>query len=250
MLTCEQVFTWSTLSPSWLAFVYCISLSFCSRFLLLWEKCLSLLPGFHSPALQFKFKKEAPESFYYFLGRTLIGPVWGMYPPALPEWLAVWVSGKGKGGKIKAVLCGGRVFLFVCNFICLFTFGCAGCSLLCRFSCGDRGLLFSYRARVSHCNGFSLFPRAPLQHVGSSRPRDRTTAPAWAGRSFITEPQGKSGGRRVFRLVGSFMHREITHRKKVYGCGPNYFMSSGVMVCLFASSHLLVFSQTFLKERY
>ena len=133
-LRVNKFYTWSTLSPSWLAFVYYISLSFCSRFLLLWEKCLSLLPEFHSPALQFKFKKEAPESFYYFLGRTLIGPVWGMYPPALPEWLAVWVSGKGKGGKMKAVLCGGRVFLFVCNFICLFIFGCAGCSLLCRFS--------------------------------------------------------------------------------------------------------------------
>ena len=94
--------TWSALSPSWLAFVYCISFSLQSRLLLLLEKRLSITTARISqpcPALQ--VQKEALESFYYFLGRTLIGPAWGMYPPALPEW--VFGKGQGAGWKQSSV---------------------------------------------------------------------------------------------------------------------------------------------------
>ena len=121
--------------------------------------CLSLLPGFHSPAPQFKFKKEAPESFYYFLGRTLIGPAWGMYPPTLQsDWQSECLA-KERGAGWKQSSLEGEFFLFVYNCIYLFIFGCAGSSLLCRlfFSCRDWGLLSSYRARVSHCSDFSCF---------------------------------------------------------------------------------------------
>lgn len=57
-------------------------------------------------------------------------------------------------------------------------------------------------------------------------------------------------GRRVLKHVVGFMYREIVYRKKVYGHIPNYFISTGIMVCLFASLHLLVYFQTFHKELY
>ena len=47
-------------------------------------------------------------------------------------------------------------FIYFLIFICLFIFGCAGSSLLCRlfFSCVEQGIVSSYGAWASHCGGF------------------------------------------------------------------------------------------------
>ena len=58
---------------------------------------------------------------------------------------------------MKAVLCGGRVCLFIISFICLFLAVWVFVAVQAFFSCGDRGLVSSCRARVSHCSGFSCF---------------------------------------------------------------------------------------------
>ena len=145
----------------------------------------------------------------------------------------------------------GEFFLFVYNCIYLFIFGCAGSSLLCRlfFSCRDWGLLSRYRVRVSHCSDFSCFQEPLCSMWDLPGPGIKPQFLHWQA-DPLSLSHRESPVEGVFKLVGGFMHREITHRKKVYRRVPSYFISSGVMVCLFASSHLLVFSQTFHKERY
>ena len=54
------------------------------------------------------------------------------------------------------------------NFICLFTFGCAGSLLLCRLfsSCGNQGLLSSCSTWASHCSGISCWAAWALGCMG------------------------------------------------------------------------------------
>ena len=131
-------YTWSVLSPSWLAFAYCISLCFHSRFLLLWEKCLSITTArISQPSPAVQVQKGSSGVFLLFpwkdSDRTCLGHVPTHIARVIGS-LSVW---RRKGGQDESSPLWRESFfcLFIIVFICLFlaVLGhrcCAGFSLV------------------------------------------------------------------------------------------------------------------------